>query len=82
MFPGPDGFKIHLSPGSKVVPMERAISGHMMIPCSDFSKVGKKPSEQKEVNKRWMLYSGGPVNSSISCSSSSNAPVDSQSQRP
>ena len=61
---GDKGFRIELSPGSKVVQMERAISGHMMHPCSDFSKVGRKPQEQKEINKQWILYPGGPSSSS------------------
>ena len=68
IFPGPQGFKIILSPGSKVARMERAISGHMMLPCSDFQKCGKKPIEQKEPSTRWILYTGGPSGSSSSSS--------------
>ena len=63
IFPGPAGFKMVLSPGSKVAKMERAISGHMMLPCSDFSRVGQEATEQKQVRKQWILYSGGPSSS-------------------
>ena len=36
--PGPGGFEIKLSPGSRVVRCENAVSGHMMVPISDFNE--------------------------------------------
>ena len=36
IMPGPGGFEINLSPGSRVIRYEDAVSGHMMVPVSDF----------------------------------------------
>jgi hypothetical protein len=36
IYPGPGGIKYHLSPGSKVVKCQRAISGHLLLPCSEW----------------------------------------------
>ncbi len=32
-FPGPGGYKIEWSPGTKLLPMVKAPSGHLVIPC-------------------------------------------------
>ena len=49
IIPGTGGFTVALSPGSKVIPTVDAISGHMMIPISDFVN---RSSEAE----RWILY--------------------------
>ena len=35
-FPGPGGYKIEWSPGTKLLPMTAAPSGHLVIPCDYF----------------------------------------------
>jgi hypothetical protein len=48
-FPGPGGYKIEWSPGTKLLPMIPAPSGHLVIPCDHFDGSGpttKDPSEQ------------------------------------
>ena len=32
--PGPGGFKLHLSPGSHCLKLRKAVSGHLMLPCT------------------------------------------------
>ena len=36
IFPGPDGIKYTLSPGSRVYKLQRAISGHLLLPCAEW----------------------------------------------
>ena len=38
-FPGPGGYKIEWSPGTQHFPLEPAPSGHLIMPCGDFSKL-------------------------------------------
>jgi hypothetical protein len=38
IYPGPGGIKYNLSPGSKVIKLERAKSGHLLAPCSEWDK--------------------------------------------
>jgi len=52
--PGPGGFQMQLSPGSQVIRCEPAMSGHMMIPISDFKRVQEPAQKPKE--PRWILY--------------------------
>ena len=40
-FPGPGGYKIDWSPGTKLLPMVPAPSGHLVIPCDKFDKAQK-----------------------------------------
>ena len=35
-FPGPGGYKIQWSPGTKLLPMTPAPSGHLVIPCDHY----------------------------------------------
>ena len=39
--PGPGGYKIEWSPGTKLLPLVHAPSGHLVIPCDEFAKVPK-----------------------------------------
>ena len=47
-FPGPGGYKIEWSPGTKLLPMVPAPSGHLVIPCDRFAELpkGKNNTEQ------------------------------------
>ena len=44
-FPGPGGYKIEWSPGTKLLPLVPAPSGHLVIPCDNFEEVGKNSKE-------------------------------------
>ena len=35
-FPGPGGYKIEWSPGTRLLPMTTAPSGHLVVPCDHF----------------------------------------------
>ena len=39
VFPGPGGYKIEWSPGTKLLPMIPSPSGHMVIPCDRFAEL-------------------------------------------
>jgi hypothetical protein len=38
-FPGPGGYKIEWSPGTKRHKLDRADTGHLILPCDGFEKV-------------------------------------------
>ena len=38
---GPGGYKLQLSPGSRVYDLEQANTGHLMLPCSNFESVAR-----------------------------------------
>ena len=52
--PGPGGYKIEWSPGTKLLPMQPAPSGHLVIPCRNREEVQslltKKKKEAKTSN--------------------------------
>ena len=35
-FPGPGGYQINWSPGTVRIPMEQAMSGHLMVACDNY----------------------------------------------
>ena len=41
-FPGPGGYKIDWSPGTLRFRLEQAPSGHLIIPCGAFNRLGKQ----------------------------------------
>ena len=44
---GPGGYKIQLSPGSVTCKLEESHAGHLMLPCSRFSRIAdQQPSTQ------------------------------------
>ena len=45
--PGPGGYKIQWSPGTKLLPMVQAPSGHLVIPCDRFSELLKPDNKQQ-----------------------------------
>ena len=40
-FPGPGGYKLETSPGSVRIPLQKAMSGHLMAPLVAYSKLKK-----------------------------------------
>ena len=47
-FPGPGGYKLEWSPGTKLLPMENAPSGHLVIPCDRFRELPKGNNRQEQ----------------------------------
>lgn len=45
VFPGPGGYRIEWSPGTKRLPMIAAPSGHLVIPCDKFAEVDKHTTD-------------------------------------
>ena len=39
VFPGPGGYKIIWSPGTRIIPMQKAPSGHLVIACDHFQGI-------------------------------------------
>jgi hypothetical protein len=50
IYPGPGGVQYNLSPGSKVVKCQRAISGHLLMPCAEWQNA--KPGSTSKVGTR------------------------------
>jgi len=48
-FPGPGGYKIEWSPGTKLLPMIPAPSGHLVIPCDRFAEL---PTTEPQVEQQ------------------------------
>ena len=48
-FPGPGGYEIKWSPGTKLLSMEKAPSGHLLIPCDQFEKVKGKSDHNEQM---------------------------------
>ena len=47
-FPGPGGYKVEWSPGTKLLPMTTAPSGHLVIPCDHFDKIPAQSSTAEQ----------------------------------
>lgn len=45
IYPGPGGFEIKLSPGSVMMALEKAESGHLLLPCSEWQNAKVKGSQ-------------------------------------
>ena len=67
-FPGPGGYEIKWSPGTKHFPLTCAPSGHLVIPLGDFSKIkeqqGGLPQPGTVFHARQERYSTGGSSSS------------------
>ncbi len=48
-FPGPGGYKIEWSPGTKLLPMTHAPSGHLVIPCDRFEELPTGSNEEMQI---------------------------------
>ena len=55
LIPGPGGYRIFMSPGSRILDCEKTASGHMMIPCSEFGAKSKRGAL-----KQWTAYGSAP----------------------
>jgi hypothetical protein len=49
-FPGPGEVKIELPPGSIEVPLEKAPSGHLVMPIDDYEKIVKRTGGTPETS--------------------------------
>ena len=43
-FPGPGGYKVEWSPGTKLLPLVQAPSGHLVVPCDSFDDLQSSQS--------------------------------------
>jgi hypothetical protein len=57
-FPGPGGYQVEWSPGTRRYKLERAISGHLILPCDAFDRVSQKQGGLEET--RTSFYTGTP----------------------
>ena len=49
-FPGPGGYKIEWSPGTRLLSMERALSGHLVIPCDRFNDLQPHRENMEQIS--------------------------------
>jgi len=45
VFPGPGGYTIERSPGTKIVPMQTTQSGHMVLQCDNWEHISNTKPE-------------------------------------
>ena len=55
-FPGPGGYKIEWSPGTKLLPMVPAPSGHLVIPCDNFETLPSSADGQDQMTFHTVSY--------------------------
>jgi hypothetical protein len=65
VFPGPGGYKIEWSPGSQLLPMMPAPSGHLVIPCDKYAEVNRDKVNTEAVTF-WTDHAVGTASSSSS----------------
>ena len=73
-FPGQGGYTIQFSPGTKHIKLECAPSGHLVIPCCEWTKVQSKAG----VPIPRTTFHATPTQQDHSASSNEPAPTDSQ----
>ena len=61
-FPGPGGYKIEWSPGAIHFKLEKAPSGHLVMPCDAFDRV--RPTRGGVQGDQLMLHTAEPGSSS------------------
>ena len=49
-FPGPGGYKIEWSPGTRLLPMMPAPTGHLVIPCDRFEELNKNKNNTEQIS--------------------------------
>ena len=59
-FPGPGGYQVEWSPGTRRYKLERATSGHLMLPCDSFNQVANNQGGLEEI--KTTFYTGTPQN--------------------
>ena len=76
IFPGPGEVKIELPPGSTVIPLQKAPSGHLVMEIDDYEHVAKKNGGLAEASLS--LHSSAPVESvsAVPAASAAAAPVE------
>ena len=47
-FPGPGGYKVEWSPGTQLLPMTSAPSGHLVVPCDRFERVADLTAKKSD----------------------------------
>ena len=52
-YPGPGGYKIEWSPGTRRYKLERAPSGHLILPCDAFSQLTVVAGGVRETTEQW-----------------------------
>ena len=57
-FPGPEGYQVEWSPGTRRYKLERATSGHLMLPCDSFNQVANNQGGLEEI--KTTFYTGKP----------------------
>jgi hypothetical protein len=57
-FPGPGGYQVEWSPGTRRYKLERATSGHLILPCDSFTQVAKSQGGLEEI--KTTFYTGKP----------------------
>ena len=70
-FTGPGDSKIDYSPGTEVFQLERSASGHLMLPCTNFSSI--PASEKKSLQEQISLLAGEGIGEGLTLSRSSSA---------
>ena len=58
--PGPGGYKIEWSPGTKLLPITSAPSGHLVIPCDKYDKVPSGTRTNNETQTFVTAYRSEP----------------------
>ena len=57
-FPGSGGYQVEWSPGTRRYKLERATSGHLILPCDSFTQVAKNQGGLEEI--KTTFYTGKP----------------------
>ena len=59
-FPGTEGYQVEWSPGTRRYKLERATSGHLMLPCDAFTQVAKNQGGLEPI--KTTFHTGKPQN--------------------
>jgi len=54
--PGPGGYNVNRSPGTVRYKLERAVSGHLILPCDEYDKVSKDVGGVEEPKTTYYGY--------------------------
>jgi hypothetical protein len=62
-FPGPGGYQVEWSPGTRRYKLERATSGHLILPCDSFTKVANNKGGLEEL--KTTFFTGNPQKTKV-----------------
>ena len=48
VFPGDDGYLIEWSPGTKMIPLTKSVSGHLVIQCDHWKQLAEEYAENSD----------------------------------